>query len=90
MDFSFISDESTRFFVEDAYKAVDSTPGAWDVLRTWEPENGFMFSHHSVIHAVSKKLDGGHSGASYGFTMRHMQLLAKVGIEKYRSMQTSK
>ena len=84
MDFSFITDKSTRFMVEDAYNAVDSTPGAWEVLRTWEPEKGFMFSHHPVIDAVGKKMYDGHSGASYGFTMRHMQLLAKVGYEEYK------
>ena len=83
-DFSFITDKHTRFMVEDAYKAAESTPEAWTVLRTWEPANGFMFTHHPVIDAMGKKLYDGHSGASYGFTMRIMQRLAKVGYDEFR------
>ena len=108
-------DSHSVSMLNDAYKAIDSTPGGWDVLaRTDVPGtrgclycgtdvsrrptcricNGvgtvacsFMFDTHpdpvvaSTIDAIGKKLDGGHSGSSYGWTMRNMESIAKNGWE---------
>ena len=49
----------------------------------------FMFDSHpepavaSAIESINKKLDSGHSGASYGWTMRNMESIAKKGWEVY-------
>ena len=52
-------------------------------------ECGFMFDSHtdplvaSTIEEINKKLDGGHSGSSYGWTMRNMEAIAKKGWEVF-------
>jgi hypothetical protein len=49
----------------------------------------FMFDTHpdplvsSTIEAINEKLDSGHSGSSYGWTMRNMESIAKKGWEVF-------
>ena len=88
VDFSFIRDDATRYFVEDAYKAVSSIGGAWDFLKSYTPaeNNGFMFSSDPMLDKIGAKLDQAHSGASYGYTMRQMEYIAKNGLEAYKNM----
>ena len=73
-----------------AYLAVDSVPGGWDFLKIDEPgEGGFMFGKckdsetQSKIEAAILQRDSGHSGASFGLTVRVMQLIAKGGWEAF-------
>ena len=63
-------------------KGVD----VWTYLSTYEPPSGegFMFSRGDmVITRIQSNMQVGHSGGSMAFTMRHLQLLAKIGISKY-------
>jgi hypothetical protein len=84
-------DSHSVFMLDDAFKAVNSTPGGWDILaRSDVPgNNGFMFSEfkdplvRGTMEAIDKKLDSGHSGASYGWTMRNMESIAKKGWEVF-------
>lgn len=77
-----------REMIESAFQAVDSVPGGWDFLSTYEPgEGGFMFSQpppkmEEINDAVNRAY-GGHSGASYGCTMRVIQYIAKYGWDNY-------
>jgi hypothetical protein len=66
----------------DAYEAVTAAE-AWDFLRTESPpaDKGYMFWDHPMqkkIESHMKLLDA-HSGASYGWTMRQMEAIAKYG-----------
>ena len=59
----------------------------WDYLSTYEPPagQGFMFSRGDlVVESVQRNMRVGHSGYSMAHTMRHLQLLAKVGLLQYR------
>jgi hypothetical protein len=84
-------DSHSVSMLNDAFKAVDSTPGGWDILaRPDVPgSNGFMFSEFKdslvkeTMEAIDKKIDSGHSGASYGWTMRNMESIAKNGWEVF-------
>ncbi len=110
-------DSHSVSMLDNAYKAVDSTPHGWEVLaRADVPgtraclhcgtevsrrptcricngvgtvESSFMFDTHpdpvvaSTIEAINKKLDSGHSGSSYGWTMRNMESIAKKGWEVF-------
>ena len=80
-DFSFLADKSERFMLEDAFKAVEATPGGWDFLRTQSPPagQGYMFWQHPTLKAIGDRLYDGHSGASYALTMRTMESIAKDG-----------
>ena len=87
-DFSFIRCEYSREMLESAFDAVDSVPNGWDALLP-EPDNGFMFSPRpegsvlrQIDRAILERFDG-HSGASYGCTMRNMQGIARLGWDDY-------
>ena len=84
------SKESDIQMFTPAYQAVDSVPGGWDFLKNDEPgDGGFMYGKckdtetQSKIEAAILQRDGGHSGASFGLTVRVMQLIAKKGWEAF-------
>jgi hypothetical protein len=71
----------------DAYQAI-TTCGLWDWMRTFSPEDGkgFMFSGHPNLDRINAAMKyDGHSGASYGWTMRQMESLAKIGWEEHKN-----
>lgn len=83
-DFSFIEDNETRTMLEDAYKAIDSTWAGWEFVERDPGEGGFMFSTSLIAVGIQEKMKyDGHSGASYGWTMRKMQRLARIGWEAF-------
>lgn len=82
--------DSDKQMFTDAYQAVESVPGGWDFLRNDDPgEGGFMFGKckdtemQSKIESAILERDGGHSGASFGLTLRVMQLIAKKGWDAF-------
>jgi len=89
-DFSFINDGMTRQNIENGYQAVTELE-LWSWLKTFEPEpgRGFMWSTHGNITKIGNKMaelpnSPGHSGSSFGFTMRHLHYIAKNGVERYQ------
>ncbi len=86
VDFSFIKDDSSRYYVQDAYNAISAVDGGWAFLKEFIPaaNEGFMFSRHPMLDKINALLDDGHSGASYGWTMRQMEHIAKYGLEEYK------
>lgn len=69
----------------DAYTTVTSL-NLWDWLRnpTTPGEGGFMFSNSPEIRHITNTMKfGGHSGSSFGLTMRVMEAIAKKGWEYY-------
>lgn len=71
-------------YVMDGLKAVRNTPGGWEFMRTYEPPIGFMFSTHPKLAEIQSKIDQdrtiGHSGSSYGWTMRQVEDIVKHGL----------
>ena len=84
--FGFINDTSTRAMVLSAYKAV-ARAEAWSLLRNFTGDS-FILSVDPQITDLMTRVDneysGGHSGASMGCTMRHMEYIAKNGFTNYR------
>ncbi len=77
-----------REMIESGFKAVDSVEGGWEFLRTYDPgHGGFMFSSPppkmEEINDAVNKFYGGHSGASYGGTMRNLEFIAKKGWDAF-------
>ncbi len=72
---------------EDAFKSIESVKGGWEFMTSDDPgEGGYMFGRSAnqsirdaIDDAINKTDSCGHSGASYGLTMRAMQYLAKNG-----------
>lgn len=84
-----------REMIESAFKAVESVDGGWAFLSSYDPgSGGFMFSTpppkmKEIDDAVNKGY-GGHSGASYGITMRVIQYIAKYGWDVYAEEMLTK
>ena len=82
-DFSFINDVSTRSMLDDAYKAVTLTE-SWNFMAEDPGSGGFMYSRDPRYTPIGKALKyDGHSGTSYGWTMRQIQMIANIGWEAY-------
>lgn len=83
-DFSFIRDRMTRTMYTEMFMAIDKA-GAWAAMREDPGPGGFMFSGAPIISEISAHLNDtvGHSGASFGFTMRSMQRLARIGWDRW-------
>jgi hypothetical protein len=89
-DFSFIRDSHTRALVSNGYKAVSQLELlGW--LRNFTPKDtdGFMFTQNPNIKKIIEKMESlpdapGHSGSSFAVTMRHLEFIAKYGIDEYK------
>ena len=69
----------------DARQAVTQA-GMWDYLRleSTPGKDGFMLSTDIELAAISAAMTyKGHSGASYAWTLRQMEAIAKGGWEPY-------
>jgi hypothetical protein len=53
----------------------------WTYMNQYTPptNQGFMFSDDAKINIIGQKMQIGHSGTSYGWTMRYLECLAKQG-----------
>lgn len=89
-DFSFISDTHTRRLVSNGYKAVSQLElMGWLKNYTPDTNEGFMFSKSPNIRKISEKMESlpdapGHSGPSFADTMRHLEYIAKYGLDEYK------
>jgi hypothetical protein len=82
-DFSFVKDKETRIMFDDAYQAITKAE-AWDYMKTDPGDGGYMFTQSDMLAKINTKMTyDGHSGASYGWTMRTMQHLARTGWEAF-------
>ena len=97
LDLSFLGDKWAADMLRDAMNAVVLSKekpeiirqkiDVWTYLSTYEPPRGegFMFSRGDiVVESVQNHMQVGHSGGSMVGTMRHLQLLAKIGLPEYR------
>ena len=67
--------------LQDADNAITAC-NFWEWLRDYTPEDnkGYMFSNHPNLTKINLAMKyGGHSGASYGWTMKQMEYIAKHG-----------
>ena len=98
LDLSFLNDSWAADMLRDAMNAVVLAQedaeilkreiDVWNYLSTYEPPRGegFMFSRGDiVVERVQYNMQVGHSGGSMAYTMRHIQLLAKIGFPEYRN-----
>jgi hypothetical protein len=103
IDLSFLTDTWEADMLRDAMNAVvlaQEKPeiirqkiDVWTYLSTYEPPRGegFMFSRGDlVVESVQYNMQVGHSGGSMALTMRHLQLLAKIGLPEYREGYVNK
>ena len=72
--------------LNDAYGAITTTQ-SWDKMKNFNGES-FMFSSEPWISNVMAAMHqrDNHSGASFGWTMRQMESIAKRGWEEHKTM----
>jgi len=85
--FDYISDDLTRLMCENAWQAITQTNN-WDFVA--KDIESFMWSKDPRIDIIAEKMEElgytGHSGCSYGCTMRNMQYLAKNGENNFKKL----
>jgi hypothetical protein len=85
--FAFIEDKYSREYLQSAHQAITSCE-LWDWLRDYNT-NAFMWDRSPEVMRIREKMckdpiNGYHSGASYGWTMRQMESVAKIGYDAYK------
>jgi len=95
IDFNSITslDSMSKDMLISAYNAISNVEGGWDFLATYSPpkDEGFMFVNPmppmlQKIHDAVLEAESGHSGASYGWTMRQIEYIAKNGWDAFVSL----
>lgn len=86
-DFNTIKDSHSRQMLENAYQAI-TVCEAWDFMKTFNDNQcGFIFSDDPMTGKIMSKMEelgySGHSGSSFGWTMRYMEFLAKHGRDAF-------
>jgi hypothetical protein len=88
-DYSWMKDVSSRELCIDAHQAITKL-GLWEWMKVTEPPSdmGFMFwnPRPAELDAMANAFTSGHSGASFAWTLRQMEAIAKNGWEKYVGM----
>jgi hypothetical protein len=83
--FDFIPQEQ-RTMYSTAFDAITQLE-LWPFMRNFSGES-FMFSSAPEVSQISDRISqlgyDGHSGASFGFTMRAMEYIAKNGLDMYQ------
>jgi hypothetical protein len=90
MDDSRLSEFDIDCNVRDGIEAVIKTTQqrescAWTYLRDNPPDEsrGYMFTNNPVFNAIMNNMQVGHSGTSYGWTMRNLEYIAMNGMDAY-------
>ena len=82
--FLYIRDLNSREMLTNAWRSINQTE-LWNYMR--KEQDSFMFSNDPEIHIIINKMSelgyDGHSGSSFGWTMRQMQYIAKNGEQQY-------
>jgi hypothetical protein len=78
----YTSDEQEM--LQDAYDAIEKA-NMWEYMKQ-EPSGGagYTFTDDEELRAINRHLEyNGHTGFSFGWTMRTMQQIAQLGEEKF-------
>lgn len=86
-EFKYVSSSNTREMLQNAYQAINQSE-TWSFVG--KDIVSFMVSNSPEIKHITKKMEQlgyyGHSGSSFGWTMRQMQFIAKNGEEEYKKL----
>ena len=87
--FETLYDNYESKLLRDAHEAITKCD-LWDWMRSYTPQEGlgFVFTSHPNLDAINKamKMMDDHSGGSYGWTMRQMESIAKIGWDAHKNM----
>ena len=82
--FYYVKDNSSREMLQNAWASITQVD-LWEYMKL--DTDSYMFSNHPEVGIITKKMEelgyNGHSGSTFGWTMRQMQYIAKYGETKY-------
>ena len=79
-----------RVSLQNMYNSITKNE-LWDWMKTFKPDEGFMFTNHPNINIISDDVySDGHSGATFALAMRIMQDIAINGFSKYMNPNSDK
>lgn len=85
--FYYIKNLNDREMLTNAWQAITQTNN-WNFMG--QEIESFMLSNNPKIYEISRKMEelgyNGHSGCSFGCTMRNMQYLAEKGEEEFKKL----
>ena len=82
-NYSELFSKNEAAMLQDADNAITEC-NLWDWMNVYDPPNGFGLDNHPNLTRINNAMKyGGHSGASYGWTMRQMEYIAKHGWTLY-------
>jgi len=102
LDLTFLESDWIESMIRDGMRAIvratESSElkckeiDAWAYLSKYTPDEGrgFMFSNDPVVSIIGRHMEIGHSGSTYGGTMREIEVIAKNGFTKYKEYRSKK
>lgn len=85
--FLYIDDECSRTMLQNAWISITQL-NLWNYLLI--DTESYMFNNDITLNTIHNKMIelgyDGHSGGSFGWTMRQMQYIANHGEEKYKNL----
>ena len=83
--FDYIKEDWYRKLLVNAWQAINITEN-WDFVK--QPIDSFIWSNDPRVRIIGNKMEelgyDGHSGSSFGCTMRTMQYIANHGEKKFK------
>jgi hypothetical protein len=82
--FIYVKDDNKKEMLQNAWTAITQLD-LWDYMK--RDTDSYMMSSDKEINIITEKMAelgyDGHSGASFGWTMRQMQYIAEHGEDNY-------
>ena len=83
-NFDYIEDPNTREMITTAFQAIDLLE-LWDYMKL--ETNSYMLSEDANVRRIYNKIEDlgywGHSGFSFGWTLRTLQKIARIGEQAF-------
>ncbi len=90
-DFAYIENSNEREMLQNAWNAITQLE-LWNYMK--QNCESYMLSSDNEITIITHKMEelgyNGHSGFSFGWTMRQMQYIAQYGEEQYFKSRLNK
>ena len=82
--FIYVKDDNKKEMLQNAWTAINQLD-LWEYMK--RPTDSYMMSSDPEINIITKKMEelgyNGHSGCSFGWTMRQMQHIAQHGEDDF-------
>lgn len=85
--FNYLNDKNYQEMFLNAYQAIELTE-MWNFMK--QDIDSYMWSRSDEVRIISNKMTelgyDCHSGSSFGWIMRHMQIIATYGLESHKKI----